>query len=30
MKTHRYVRQVEGNELSERETHPVLTAMSEL
>ncbi|WOJ94236.1 glyceraldehyde-3-phosphate dehydrogenase [Congregibacter variabilis] len=28
MKTHRYVRQVEGNELSERETHPVLTAMS--
>ncbi|MDP5054036.1 MAG: glyceraldehyde-3-phosphate dehydrogenase [Congregibacter sp.] len=30
MKTHRYVRQVEGNELSERETHPVLTAMSKL
>jgi glyceraldehyde 3-phosphate dehydrogenase len=24
MKLHRYVRQVEGNELSERETHPVL------
>ena len=30
MKTHRYVRQVEGNELSERETHPVLAVMSEL
>ncbi|GAB5414061.1 MAG: glyceraldehyde-3-phosphate dehydrogenase [Congregibacter sp.] len=30
MKTHRYVRQVEGNELSERETHPVLLAMSKL
>lgn len=30
MKTHRYVRQIEGNELSERETHPVLTVMSEL
>lgn len=30
MKTHRYVRQVEGNELSERETHPVLAAMSKL
>ncbi|MFK7830395.1 MAG: glyceraldehyde-3-phosphate dehydrogenase [Congregibacter sp.] len=30
MKTHRYVRQVEGNELSERETHPVLTAMNNL
>lgn len=30
MKTHRYVRQVEGNELSERETNPVLTAMSKL
>ncbi|MFK8043171.1 glyceraldehyde-3-phosphate dehydrogenase [Congregibacter sp.] len=30
MKTHRYVRQVEGNELSERETHPVLNAMSKL
>jgi glyceraldehyde 3-phosphate dehydrogenase len=24
MKLHRYVRQVEDNELSERETHPVL------
>lgn len=30
MKTHRYVRQVEGNELSERETHPVLSVMSKL
>jgi glyceraldehyde 3-phosphate dehydrogenase len=30
MKTHRYVRQVEGNELSERETHPILVAMSKL
>jgi glyceraldehyde 3-phosphate dehydrogenase len=30
MKTHRYVRQVEANELSERETHPVLTVMSGL
>ncbi|MFT7287519.1 MAG: glyceraldehyde 3-phosphate dehydrogenase [Halieaceae bacterium] len=30
MKTHRYVRQVEGNELSERETHPILSAMSKL
>jgi glyceraldehyde 3-phosphate dehydrogenase len=30
MKTHRYVRQVEGNELSERETHPVISAMSKL
>jgi glyceraldehyde 3-phosphate dehydrogenase len=30
MKIHRYVRQVEGNELSERETHPVLTAISKL
>ncbi len=30
MKTHRYVRQVEGNELSERETQPVVKAMSEL
>lgn len=30
MKTHRYVRQVEGNELSERETYPVLQAMSAL
>jgi glyceraldehyde 3-phosphate dehydrogenase len=30
MKTHRYVRQVEGNELSERETHPVLEVMSRL
>jgi glyceraldehyde 3-phosphate dehydrogenase len=30
MKTHRYVRQIEGNELSERETHPVLSVMSGL
>ncbi len=30
MKIHRYVRQVEGNELSERETLPVLEAMSGL
>lgn len=30
MKTHRYVRQVEGNELSEWETHPMLSVMSEL
>jgi glyceraldehyde 3-phosphate dehydrogenase len=30
MKTHRYVRQVEGNELSERETHPILSVMSKL
>lgn len=28
MKIHRYVRQVEGNELSERETQPILSAMS--
>ncbi|MEM6301122.1 MAG: glyceraldehyde-3-phosphate dehydrogenase [Pseudomonadota bacterium] len=30
MKIHRYVRQVEGNELSERETHPVISAMSQM
>ncbi|MEM6483755.1 MAG: glyceraldehyde-3-phosphate dehydrogenase, partial [Pseudomonadota bacterium] len=30
MKVHRYVRQVEGNELSERETHPVISAMSRM
>ncbi len=30
MKAHRYVRQVEGNELSEFETYPVLKALSEL
>ena len=30
MKDHRYVRQVEGNELSEFETFPVLTALSQL
>jgi len=30
MKTHRYVRQVENNELSEFETHPVLMAMAKL
>jgi glyceraldehyde 3-phosphate dehydrogenase len=30
MKTHRWVRQVEGNELSERETLPVIEAVSSL
>tara|TARA_R110001599_G_scaffold325504_1_gene537657 strand:- start:26632 stop:28104 length:1473 start_codon:yes stop_codon:yes gene_type:complete len=30
MKDHRYVRQVEGNELSEFETYPVFTHLSEL
>jgi glyceraldehyde 3-phosphate dehydrogenase len=30
MKLHRYVRQVEDNELSERETHPVLEVVSQL
>jgi glyceraldehyde 3-phosphate dehydrogenase len=30
MKDHRYVRQVEGNELSEFETYPVFTRLSEL
>ena len=30
MKDHRYVRQVEGNELSEFETYPVFTYLSEL
>ncbi len=30
MKDHRYVRQVEGNELSEFETYPVFTQLSEL
>jgi len=30
MKDHRYVRQVEANELSEFETFPVLTALSKL
>lgn len=30
MKTHRYVRQVEGNELSERETHPIVQAISRM
>ncbi len=30
MKDHRYVRQVESNELSEYETYPVIKAMSEL
>ena len=30
MKSHRYVRQVEGNEMSEFETHPVLMALAEL
>ena len=30
MKIHRYVRQVEGNELSERETHPVISALGDL
>ncbi len=30
MKDHRYVRQVEGNELSEFETYPVLTKLSEM
>lgn len=30
MKTHRYVRQVERNEMSEFETHPVLMAMATL
>ena len=28
MKAHRWVRQVEGNELSERETLPVIEAIS--
>ena len=30
MKDHRYVRQVEGNELSEFETFPIITALSQL
>ena len=30
MKDHRYVRQVEGNELSEFETYPILNALSQL
>ena len=30
MKDHRYVRQVEGNELSEFETYPVFTHLSSL
>lgn len=30
MKTHRYVRQVEDNELSEFETYPVLSALAEM
>jgi glyceraldehyde 3-phosphate dehydrogenase len=30
MKTHRFVRQVERNEMSEFETHPVLMAMAKL
>ena len=30
MKDHRYVRQVEGNELSEFETAPVLSTLSQL
>lgn len=30
MKAHRFVRQVEGNELSEFESHPVLVALSKL
>jgi len=30
MKTHRFVRQIEQNELSEFETHPMLAALSEL
>ncbi len=30
MKSHRYVRQVERNEMSEFETHPILMAMAEL